>query len=77
MTPVKRPKPRRPLAPHPWRDFLEARMRALVWMRDVMGYVPEESARQLSMDPGQVRLILATADDNARRSLSQGSAKGR
>lgn len=47
---------------HPWGDFLHARMRCLVWLRDVMHETPEQSARTMTMDPGQVRLLLMTAD---------------
>lgn len=50
------------MKPHPWGDFLAARMRAVVWMRDEMHYSPEATADALSMDPGQVRLILASAE---------------
>lgn len=56
------PKPKKLRRPRPWGAFLEARMRALVWMRDEMGYDCIESAKQMSMDPGQVTLILAAAD---------------
>lgn len=41
----------------PWMDFLHHRARVLVEFEED-GKSPEESARILSMDPGQVRLIL-------------------
>jgi hypothetical protein len=47
-----------------WMEFLGARARLLrEWDRE--GRLPEESARDLSMDPGQVRLILATPRHHA------------
>ena len=43
----------------PWADFLHHRSRVLaMWQAE--GKSPEESARLMSMDPGQVRLILAS-----------------
>lgn len=46
-----------PSAGHPWADFLHHRGRVLLmWERE--GKRPEESARLMSMDPGQVRMIL-------------------
>jgi hypothetical protein len=40
-------------------------MRALVWLRDEMHETPDQICKTMSMDPGQVRLILATADGDA------------
>lgn len=51
---------------HPWADFLEARKRALVWLRDDQKETPEAIARAMCMDPMQVILILMHADDAAR-----------
>lgn len=43
----------------PWADFLHHRSRVLaMWQAD--GKSPEDSASLMSMDPGQVRLILAS-----------------
>ncbi len=47
---------------HPWGDFLRARMVVLRWLRDEMKETPEKSVETLKMDPGQVRLLLATID---------------
>jgi hypothetical protein len=57
---------------HPWGDFLAARMRCLVWLRDEMGETPEKICRTMRMDPGQVRLILATADATYSGSNGEG-----
>lgn len=46
--------------PHPWGDFLRARAVCLRWLRDDMGNTPEQICEKMRMDPGQVRLILAT-----------------
>lgn len=47
----------------PWADFLNARARVLEeWRQE--GKTAEQSARAMSMDPGQVRLILAHVADN-------------
>jgi hypothetical protein len=48
---------------HPWADFLHHRKRALVWLRDERKETPEETAVTMSMDPVQVRSILAHADE--------------
>jgi hypothetical protein len=47
---------------HPWGAFLHARARALRWLRDEMKETPEKTARTMSMDPTQVRLILEHVD---------------
>lgn len=47
---------------HPWAAFLDARLRALRWLRDEMHETPEQIARTMSMDPTQVRLLLMTDD---------------
>lgn len=47
---------------HPWEVFLHHRARVLRWFREE-GKTPAEVAHVLSMDPGQVRLILAYVDD--------------
>lgn len=44
----------------PWGDFLHHRVRVLVEFQEE-GKSPEETARILSMDPRQVRLILEAA----------------
>lgn len=51
-----------PAKGHPWADFLHHRARVLVMWRDE-GRSPEHSAASMAMDPGQVRLILATFDE--------------
>lgn len=52
------PVSRRPGEGLPWADFLHYRARLLrAW--EAEGGTAEQSARRLSMDPGQVRLILA------------------
>lgn len=56
------PAPAYPGHGHPWADFLHHRMRALVWLRDENKETPEATARTMSMDPGQVRMILSHAD---------------
>lgn len=55
---------------HPWDAFLEARKRALVWLRNEMKESPEASARTMSMGPMQVILILMHADGEPRRTDS-------
>lgn len=47
---------------HPWGEFLRARARCLVWLRDEQGETPERICKTLRMDPEQVRLILASED---------------
>ncbi len=42
---------------HPWGDFLIARYRAILWMKDTMGYDDKRIAQELSMDQAQVYLI--------------------
>lgn len=54
------------MATHPWGHFLYARALALRWLRDELGKSPEETVRELAMDPGQVSLILATPLDDIR-----------
>jgi len=49
---------------HPWGDFLFYRARVLRWLRDEMKEDPEQTCKTLSMDPGQVYLILKTVDEN-------------
>lgn len=49
---------------HPWGAFLHARAIALRWLRDEMKETPEKIAQTMSMDPGQVRLILMHVDAN-------------
>ncbi len=44
--------------PHPWGEFLKWRYRAMLWVKDEFGYTNEQLARQFSMDPMQVYLIL-------------------
>jgi hypothetical protein len=51
---------------HPWHAFLRARMRCLAWLRDEMGESPEQSVVTMRMDPEQVRLLLATYDQEAK-----------
>ncbi len=49
---------------HPWGDFLFYRARALRWLRDEMKNDPGKICQTMAMDPGQVRLILMTVDEN-------------
>jgi len=51
-----------PSSGHPWADFLHHRARALRWLRDEMKKSDEAIARDLSMDPTQVTLILMHVD---------------
>ena len=43
---------------HPWHNFLQARIRALVWLRDEVRATPDQIARTMSMDSDQVQQIL-------------------
>lgn len=43
--------------PHPWAIFLNARWKAILWMRERMGYDDKQIAKNLSMDEMQVYLI--------------------
>ena len=45
---------------HPWQNFLYARRLAMEWMKTECKYSDEEIAKQLSMDPMKVKLILMT-----------------
>ncbi len=45
---------------HPWGAFLDARYRAMVWLRDD-GKSDEEIETILSMSPGQARAIFIAA----------------
>jgi Uri superfamily endonuclease len=44
-------------ASHPWHDFLNARARAIHWMKIERKYSDEQIAEALSMDERQVRQI--------------------
>lgn len=59
---------------HPWAAFLLARRHALVWLRDEMGETPEKTARTMSMNTLQVRLILAYDAECAEASLDPSRA---
>jgi hypothetical protein len=56
-----------PNEPHPWAAFLQARMRCLAWLRDEMKESPEQSVVTMKMDPAQVRMLLQTYDESARK----------
>jgi hypothetical protein len=45
--------------PHPWAAFLAARLRAIDWMRGE-GQSDAMIVRALSLDPGQLTLLLMT-----------------
>lgn len=47
---------------HPWQVYLHHRARVLRWLAE-QGNDPELTARQMTMDPGQVRLILGYVHD--------------
>lgn len=49
-------------AGHPWADFLHHRRLALRYLSKEEHATPEELAETLSMDAGQVRLILMSED---------------
>lgn len=42
---------------HPWGAFLNARWRAILWLRDEFDYDDKTIAKKLSMDEMQVYLI--------------------
>ena len=42
---------------HPWGDFLDARVRVILWMKNEMGYNDKHISEALSMDEKQVFLI--------------------
>jgi hypothetical protein len=42
---------------HPWQDFLDARCRAIFWMKNEMNRDDKKIAADLSMDEHQVYLI--------------------
>lgn len=44
--------------PHPWGEFLEARLKAISWMKDERGYSDKEIKEFLSLDEHQLRLII-------------------
>lgn len=46
--------------PHPWANFLDARLKAMVWMRNELDRSSDEIADSLSMDEGQVDGILSS-----------------
>lgn len=48
-------------SPHPWGVFLNARWKAILWMREEMGYDDQKIAIKLSMDEKQVYLIRTSA----------------
>ena len=52
------------MSTHPWGAFLHARAIALRWLRDEQKETPEKIAQTMSMDPGQVRLILMHVDSS-------------
>ncbi len=43
---------------HPWSEFLEARYRAILWMKDELKYTHEEIASFLSIDKYQIHSII-------------------
>ena len=43
--------------PHPWGHFLNARYKAILWMREERKYSDKKIAESLSMDEMQVYLI--------------------
>jgi len=43
---------------HPWADFLDARKKTIVWMKDECGRTDQEIAIILSMDARQVASII-------------------
>lgn len=51
-----------PESDHPWGNFLQARAKALQWVRDEFKYSNAELAKKFSMDEMQVYLILAHQD---------------
>ncbi len=48
--------------PHPWANFLDARLKAMLWMRNEMKYFYSQISSSLSMDEEQVRSIFSTYD---------------
>lgn len=57
--------------PHPWKVFLECRMKAMVWMRDEQGYDEKEIAETLSMTETQVSQILSYCDETGSFSINE------
>ncbi len=43
---------------HPWDEFLKARYKAILWMRDNRKYTNKEISEALSMDERQVYSII-------------------
>ena len=56
---------------HPWAAFLAARLRCIAWMLDE-GKSEEEILHTLSMDPGQVKLLVMTIYNQLRSSNQDG-----
>lgn len=61
--------------PHPWGVFINARWRAMLWMREELGYSDAVIADAMCMDEMQVYLILASTDmpipDGKRKGMSE------
>lgn len=48
--------------PHPWGEFLKARMNAILWMKEKMNQDDKTIAKDLSMDEIQVYAIRTWAE---------------
>ncbi len=48
--------------PHPWGEFLKARVKCILWMKNEMKRDDQTIACDLSMDTEQVRLIREFAE---------------
>ncbi len=55
---------------HPWGMFLEARKKAITWMKEEMNYDDKEIALTLSMDEFQVYLIRTYEERHANHKPS-------
>ena len=51
---------------HPWDDFLRARLRAIDWLRTVMGYERQKILETLNVDEEQLVLLEMTISDKKR-----------
>lgn len=55
---------------HPWGEFLEARKKAIIWMKKERNRNDKEIAMDLSMDEFQVYLIRNYMENNEKKQTS-------
>lgn len=52
--------------PHPWGEFLDARLKAIYWMKEERGYSDKEICKYLSLDEEQLNSIIKACDEQRK-----------